>query len=234
MVKLKKNKAQGHIEMILSFVIFTGFVLAIFVFLTPVRQNMVSYASLEKTQTSLLSNATINYDYVSVILNVSGPLCIDNPFLGTNIFVKDSNGNHINSQLTAENNIYASNSGDRYYKIYYSSFFDSKIPGSSCNALAENIDYTKVVVSSGKDVLYDNIGILEDAYVTDYNKLKLNLGLTNDFEFVVYNFSYGVLMNRTLSVHPIKSSSVLSRDIPVRALTKTGAYRDLIMTVRAW
>lgn len=228
--------------MILSFIIFVGFVFTLFVFFTPVRQDKVSYASLEKTQSSLLSSATINYDYVSIILNSSccqsGKTCfiLDNPSTYTgNMIVKDLQGNLLPSRFSSPNSFFIKSYDDRYYKLYFSDFFSPTILGDTdCQTLSKGSDYIPVVVSSGNEVLYENIQKINSDYLQNYSKLKGDLNLLNDFEFIVYNFSYSPLMNETLSVHKIKSFPVLSRDIPIRALTKNGAYRDLIMTIRVW
>ena len=236
---LNNHRSQGHIEMILSFIIFVGFVFTLFIFFTPVRQDTVSYASLEKTQTSLLSRVSINYNYVSIILNSTyRGSCIsvnDIPSAEGNVIVKDLSGNILTSKRTAGNGIDIRAYGDRYYQLYFSSLFSpSSEVFTDCGSLVKNINYSEVVVSFGEDIFYEKINDTQNYYLTNYNELKTELGLLNDFEFLVYNFSYAVLMNETISFHKTKSFSVLSRDIPIRALTKTGEYKDLILTIRVW
>lgn len=239
---LKCKRSQGQIEMILSFVIFVGFVFALFIFFTPVHQDTVSYASLENTQASILSNATINYDYASIILNSSccqgGKNCfiIENPLDSIKkMIVKDSEGRILASRLSSPNSFFIKSYNDRYYKLYFSDLFSPEILGDTdCQTLSKGIDYNTAVVSSGSDVLYENILKIDDEYMQNYSKLKDDLGLLNEFEFAVYNFSYSVLKNDTLSVHKVKTFPVLSRDIPIHTLTENGAYKDLIMTLRVW
>ncbi|MEK6885652.1 MAG: hypothetical protein AABX17_01645 [Nanoarchaeota archaeon] len=241
--ELTSKRSQGHIEMILSFVIFVGFVFTLFIFFTPVRQETVSYASLENTQINLFAYAVVDYTFVSIILNITdggnnyqgGCISIEDILSANgNPVVKDLSGNILNSYRSGSR-IYIQAYSDRYYKIYFSNLFNPSLTIlNGCEPLNKNVDYAEAVISSEKEVFYDKINSTEKEYIANYSKLKSDLGLINDFEFVVYNSTYGILMNNTLSVHKLKTFPVLSRDIPIRALTNKGEYKDLILTIRVW
>lgn len=237
---LKCKRSQAHIEMIISFVIFVGFVFALLVFFAPIKQNPVNYAMLDRSQDLMIKYFSEDYQVVSIILNYTAPICFsieNDPSKTGNILVKDSRDRKLSATRT-DSRIYIQSSDDRYYKLYFASFLTSS-PWSdtgacSDNTFSEGIDYSKAVVSTESAILASKIYDLDAIYAQSYDYLKSAIGLNNDFEFVVYNSSYGVIKNSSLSVHKVKTFPVLSRDIPLKVMDTNGNYEDLILNIRVW
>lgn len=236
---MKNRQSQAHTEMIISFVIFAGFIFALLVFLAPVRQNPVNYAMLDRSQESMINYFSETYKVVSIVLKNNYPICfsIENDASTSegNIFVRDSRNRKL-SATRLESRIYIQSSNDRYYKLYFANFLNPS-PWSdigACETLFEGEGYSKVLVTTESAILYSKIDELNERYSAGYDSFKSTIGLNNDFEFVIYNSSYGVLMNDSLNLHKIKTFPVLSRDIPIKAMDNNGDYTDLILNIRVW
>jgi hypothetical protein len=74
-ILMKRNKAQGHLEIILSFVIFMGFLGFLFIFFNPfARTSKVSL--VDSVQEKIIENVTIEIGKISAIVHSSGS-CYD-------------------------------------------------------------------------------------------------------------------------------------------------------------
>jgi hypothetical protein len=232
---MKNRKTQAHLEMIFSFVIFIGFVSAIFIFINPLQQQPVSYTSFQRVYDKLLSNVSINYENIPVVLSSVQNTCflIDNPLNYTqNILAKEFNGNTV----SAETNLatITLSPGFKTYTLYFSNSFDEDISGlSSCSYLGAS-NYSFGAMSFERAILYENLVLLNNDYKKDYSGLQKKLGLEKDFEFVVSNFSGYPLINDSIYVNKIKSGNVVSRDFLLKTINKKGDQVDIFFNLRVW
>jgi len=239
-MKIKNNKSQTHIEMILSFVIFLGFLLAIFIFINPVRQNPVSYASVDLAQEKIINNISIYYNTVSVTLKTIIPstncfLIANKQGLSTsdNILARDFK-NIITPVKIDSSGVSIKSTGETFYKLYSSASFNQSASSPSGCATLSDVNYTFGILDNGKDVLYENILDLQTLYMNDYDALKNGLAIPGDFEFAVYHFNHSVILNETLAKHKLRSGNVLSREIPLKALKKDASKIDILLNIKVW
>ena len=243
---IDNKRSQGHIEMILSFVIFIGFVFAILVFINPVRDQKINYASVDVAENKILDNLSFVYSSTGLILteNKTGCFYVDN-LLGQsgNIIVKDMSDNivgAVNNYSATNPKIYIQSSaipGNRYYKLYFSDKFQNYSIdnyAASCNTPLPSTNYTFGSVYVDRAVLLDNIAPLNKSYMADYSGLKSSFGVNEDFEFVVYNLNRTKVLADTTGLHKIKTSIVLARDMPLRVLDSNATASDIILNVRVW
>lgn len=236
-----RKKAQGHVEMILSFVIFIGFVFVILFFINPIQKNQISYSVVDEIQQKIFDNISINYKSASVILADKQNDCfkIKNTLNEeSKSLAKDIQGNAIESfNDVNENFIYIEHQDkdERFYRLYFSdNFNDYPLRNEhSCEEKSEN-EYTFGVLSFEKAVLYENLVYLNDYYLLNYDELKKSLNIDKNFEFVVYNSTRGVLMNETLTKHKTRATNVLSREIPVMVIDKNATLSQIIFNIRVW
>lgn len=228
--------------MIVSFLIFVGFVFVFFIFFTPTKQNTISSAALDLTQKIIIENSSFNYDYASLIISSDydfrGVSCIsiENSLgISGNAVARDVNNNLLKTKQVGNIISIELPTDKRYYRLYFSDYFAPLNLGSTdCTQLTPGSDYNYSVVSTSTGIMYDNLQVLNDAYMANYEKLKNDFGLRNNFEFAVYNLSYSVIMNDTLSMHKAKPVQVLSRNIPLKAIYRNGSDVDLILNLRVW
>lgn len=240
MIKNKKSKkSQGHIEMILSFTIFLGFLIVLFIFLNPFIDKKTTYSSLDKTETILLENISAEYEHIALILKNSRPdtncFSVANSFnISSNTLIIDENNKIVGSLNTGSVIYITPNSvSPRLYRIYFSNDFINLTSQKSCTTLPAST-YSFGVMTIEKSVLSENLNILNRTYLEDYNNLKSELSLTKDFEFIIYNLNQSKVLFDTTGLHKIKSSDVLARDIPLRIINKSGYKSDILLNLRVW
>ena len=234
---IKSTKSQGHVEMILSFTIFAGFVVAMFFFLNPAKENKVSYVSLDTAENIILENISVDYSYIAVILNssISAGQCfsvVNNFNLSERSLVIDEKNNIALSSNSGSRINIRSTGNVRLYKLYFSETFNSYPSATGCPDISGNFSFG--VLTSENTVVWENLQALNDSYMQDYAKLKSDLKVREDFEFVAYNLNRTQVLFDTTSVHKLKTSFVLSRDIPMRIIDKNATQRDIILNLRVW
>jgi hypothetical protein len=208
------NKAQTHVEIILSFVLFVGVLIFIFIFINPFSTKE-STSVIGNVQNKIINNISSEVGKLSVILNETTSECynfseLDYP--GPALEVKET---------------------DRKFSIYFSEEFPSTdTPHKSVTS--PNVNYTLGVFSKEKYIFYENIEKLKGQYDNDYSSLISSIGVPNGFSF---NVSYA---NRTgiKELEVVKNIpegiDVESRDIPIRSINKQGEILELIFNIRVW
>jgi hypothetical protein len=244
MKKRKKRisrKTQAHVEMILSMIIFVGIVFVVLFFLNPTSQTKLSSSILDKVQEKILNNVSINYQQVSLILYDEPKqdcFAINNSAeIDKTVVAKDLSGKRVGAETKAngkrieiEN---ASEGNNKFYRLYFSDSFNLSSPPTGCDPMKKE-NYTFSSLSFENAVLYENLVELNNLYLTDYSSLKDGLGIKDNFEFVVYNESWAVLLNDSLKEHKLKITNIISRDIPLMAMNKNADQQKIILNLRVW
>jgi len=231
------KKAQGHVELILSFVIFIGFILAMLFFLIPYKNNNSIQGDLDNAQKILIDNITINYLETSLILepgvSLSGDyFVVDNYFsINKNIVVLDEDGNKKNAEVEG-GNIKIQGAGDkRYYKLLFSDLFANIVLTGTSQTL-QPAEYEFGILSNSSTVFYDYLLVLNESYYFDYESLKESLNLKNDFGFVVYDSSNQVVFS-ALRENRAKAG-VASRNIPISVINQNAERLNFLINIRTW
>lgn len=237
---LKSKKSQGHIELILSFIIFVGFVVALLFILNPVGQKKINYNNLNEIQEKVLNNLSINYDYISLILEEAVPLenscfSVDNRInKDSNFVILDEKGNNVQAKMLPNDKIYLKNNGGRYYKFYFSDeFLKSELNAITCLSLEED-KYTFGVLINEKIVFYDRLTAFNKSYIEDYSNFKKSLKIEDDFDFVIYDINKVEIFNESLSMNKVKATTVLSNEIALKTFDKNAMSKDIILRLRSW
>jgi hypothetical protein len=252
--KRKSISAQGHIEIILSFVIFLGFLIMIFVFFNPIKSPQTSTASLDDAQEKILNYLSVDYDYIPLIIKINPQTITEACFSVTNpinnfvdnymsFIILDQNNTPVKSRASSTD-IYITKSlttGNKLYKIYLSRNDDTfnrrdYFFTESCTALTTTPaqQYSFGSLTSDKLVFYDRLGEFNFSYMNGYEQLKQNLDLADDFEFIVYDKNRNVIMNESLSMHKLKTTTVLSRELLLKTINQNATQGDIIFALRVW
>lgn len=241
---LKRKKSQIHVEMIISFVIFVGFLIAIFFIINPLAVKKTDYTLINNLQDKVIENLSFDYSSVSLTLDeglsFSGDcFIVSNPFNISSILeVQDTSGsileasnNFLNKELIIDK---SSTADKRYYKLYFSDEFNPSLDiPSGCSTLDE-ANYSFGLFVNNEGVLYENLVPFNNLYIQDYDKLKKELGIEGDFEFVIYDINRSVILNESLYKHRIKNINVISREMPLKTLDKNSQEKNIILNLRAW
>lgn len=241
-----QKKGQGHIEMIVSFVLFLSFVLAIFFFLYPIQDNSLDYSILNTVQEKIIENVSFNYLSSSLILGSSvnsGCFCVSNSVgFNSNILAKDSLGNvkprGLGLNPANQSQILTikieSTFNNRIYKLFSSEIFNQYASSCIVSSCLSEENYTFGPLSFERAILFENLVLLNEEYMKDYNSLRTRLGINRNFDFVILNNQRQVLLNDSLSMHNIKQSGVLARDIPLISINKNATFADIILHLEVW
>lgn len=235
----KSRRSQGHVEMIISFGIFLGFLLALLFFLSPLKSKHIDYTMLDMTEKALLEDWTLDYETVSLSITDSSSLgsasCIvveNKPQLFGKVLAKNKNSGAVAASLSGENSIALDyNSANDFYTLYFSA---DGFAGSSktCGNYIPDTTYSFGAVTFRKDILYEDIEKFALEYDTDYEGLKERLGLKNDFAFYLYDEEGIELLGKSIFVP--KYVEVIAREIPAIALDKNADMMNIIVNIRAW
>ena len=170
---LKSKHSQAHVEMIISFVIFVGFLGSMFFFLNPFETRRISYTVLDMTETALINEWSDEYKTISVTFDKPQGGCfgVNNAvgFYG-NLRARDASGN-VNTGYAGGNLNVQSSVSSRYYKIFVSDSF-SPTPITCEEVDPELNDYQFGASATKEAIFYGNIDQMVKEYNNDYEALQ--------------------------------------------------------------
>jgi len=212
MEKIKSKKGQGHIEFMLSFTIFAGFLLFIFIFLNPFAESK-SEQVMNKIQGSIINEISSEVGKLSIVVNSTND-CYDNSkvIVYGNKFIEIPDTNL------------------RKYTIYYNDVFGAG-SAPSCSAKSGR-NYSIGTYSKEEIIIYEKIQGLKTNYTNNYEGLKTSLGILNDFIFELKRIDGGVEIGVNKDV-PV-GIEIESVNIPVRVINSKGIISEYILNIRAW
>lgn len=203
------KKAQGHVEVMLSFVIFIGFLIFTFVFLNPFARTKEPSYIMDNAQKAIIGYISDDVGKLSIITN------------GTSCYQFAAEDYNTNYKEVDERN--------GKYIIYFNKIFDN----SSTKKDGCPLNYTLGVYSKEKMIIYNKILTLKNNY-SDYDNLKISLGITDDFLFTVRDLVGNPITELSVSRNIPQGIDVESRDIPIRVINSAGQIQEFILNIRVW
>ncbi len=202
------KRGVSAVEMIISFMIFLGFLTFIFVYMNPLG-----------TRATIITNEAISSeigDYAMVWLGTvgvasdSGPcFIIKNPLNGT-AFVEDSNGIKVKSKM--DGNSIEIEGGKMFYRIINGDIIEN----SSLGGCREG-NYSLSVMGTEKAYSYWRLSDMNRTYYSNYNSLKsvLRVPVARNFALTIFDSSRGKMfeMQRT-----IPRTQMVSSEYPIEIL----------------
>ncbi|MBT4376119.1 hypothetical protein HOD29_01975 [archaeon] len=194
-----KNKKGSHVGIILSFVIFVGFLLFMFIAVGPVTNIEIQKAYTINSLKSFVKN-NISEEVVIVNVKNSSSRGVENclsflknevPLSSAYFTVKDFEGDSTNS-LEQSGTIYISWSGESLFKIYFANeSFDKTILEGTLNCQVAEVGS---VIETEK-ILERNILEVLEYYETNYTELKQSLNVPLEDEFgIKFKYSNGTIL----------------------------------------
>lgn len=238
---MKNKKAMSHVEMIISFIIFIGFISFLLVVFNPLKIASPSSSYLDVTENRILKNVSTNLTIISMKINSSIYGSIGNCFSinkteDTGEIITENNKSEIINSKISEDKILIEKSGD-FYRLYFSEEFENTNSGglTGCYVLQE--DEYLLGVSRFYEVI-SNISLsnLFKDYDENYLQLKETLGLKNDFYISVKESSKNsaAILSPKEEKYKPTGVNVLARDIPISILFKDGSIKAAIMNLQVW
>lgn len=234
-----KKGSSGHIEIVISFLIFISFVIFLFsVF--PVYKSGKSEVGLDAAEHGILNFASEDVYYFTVILNLTEQLkedcfCIyyasQNP---GNPIAKNESGNLVNTTFSLADGI-CINDKEKFHVIYSSyEFKETPVDKSKCKILSKlSGDYLIGLESSTRMIFYDKVVSLTNEYNSNYEKLKGDFGVPKkeDFKFKITDLKGAEILGTAKNTGRVE---VLARNIPGQLAYENGSSVFVMLNIQAW
>jgi len=230
---LKNKRGAGHVEVILSFVIFVGFLIFLFFIFNPfsikdntsfVETAFFNLEEISKTSVESISISTITLASVCFKIDELEDMTCN---FDNQVRVKDKNGNDLDANVI-DNEILIEVSSlldpdDRFYTISCSDEFFDKGELSGCPKLVlSNGDYSLGIIIMRDPWSDRKLQQLRDDYQNSYFDLKNKIVPEgNDFEFTVWDID-----SRTVLYEGKQSSRPRGIDIFARTFAIDVVYDD--------
>ena len=205
-------KSQAHIEMILSFALFIGAIITLFVFINPLSKPQEKDYTIDNVQRLFIKEISSNVGKISVFLEDSST-CYNLPSEYGNNFIEVQN-----------------NEDSKRYNIYFSKDFNYGIISCSSKPIG---NYNLGVYLEENMLIYEKIIDLKTKYKSDYPSLKTLLGINNEFSWNFKDFNGNEISEISVSKN-IPAVKVEAKEFPVRIIDKKGKIYELILNIKEW
>lgn len=244
---IKNKKAMSHVEVILSFIIFTGFVIFLLAILNPFKSLSGGQVYLDAAERGIKDAASVNVDFLTIKVNtdISGN-CFSFEYHSAlnKIIVKDENYNPVDAYSTGTGDVrnIVINGKEGFFYIYSCEKFNEKSFSGSCQGLSEGgTGYTLGLARDYKMLSLDKLTELKTKYENDYENAKKDIGLpaSKEFLFSVRDTSKSTLGKEAadyiLKVEKtVPKTKVLARDIRTWMVDEDGTIEYVILNVQVW
>ncbi len=248
-----KKGVSGHIEVIISFLIFLAFVSFLLFFVNPIEKNKETAHYLEIAENAITERIKGNLSEFSITLNVApaaaGCACFDynNPpykishMAGNDIVIKTKDGiitpgAKIGNKICFEP-VVVGVAGERFYRLYFSEEFEGAA-GALCGATPPVVsylsssDYTLGVYNAYEKISNKSLYSLNEDYKNDYTTLRNTLNLNADFNIFVKDMKNDYLAYG--KIREPKGSNIMAKETPIEIINETGGVIPAIMNIQVW
>jgi len=241
----KSRKGMSHIEVILSFVIFMGFLIFLFAIFNPLKISSSNDVSLDIVERIIKNNVSARVDFLTLKLNYTADKCFYFTYNSSlkNISVKNESydnagaysrnvggGQMKEEEQRIKREINIDSTGKFFYIYSYEGFVENDFDNSDCDDLNEK-DYTFGLFRSYEMVSFTKLENLGDNYNLDYEKLKKGFGLKQDFSFNIKDTSGKNILNTTKRT---PKTIVLARNEPIQLVYNNGTLKYAILNIQVW
>lgn len=222
------KRGQGHIEMIISFTLFVGFVIFILLFLRPSTKS--AEVSLNSIENALKDNLETDLSYFSIQSNGESCFCFTNSEYNIpgNIVVVNQEKERVDSEKKGDA-ICIKADGKRFFYVYSSDEFSDGRIDCSPHTITPEFGQLRQIKAISNNALEE----MAEKHAADYDSLKNELGIVYyDFsiKFVDSTGQEIISMDKT----PPLGRPVYSRDVPVQIVYDNGDITYGIMKIFAW
>jgi hypothetical protein len=236
-----EKKGAGHIEIIFAFVFFVGFVFFLFLTLKPYDTTVLPTSINQALADSFKEKSFTNLTTFSLKVTLQNPgncFSIDLPkktslmYDFTNSYVESLTGK-VNSSVKPEGNSGGGKleirpaPGDNFFRVFISpEFVEDNLVGCPKlnNSEIGNI-FEKKVLS------YNYIKSLSDRYKTDYDNLKLELGVPEVFDFAI---TCEEIPEISMDKNVVSSVDVYAESYIYEVLKSDGNLTNAKFVVKIW
>lgn len=231
------KKGASHIEMIISFIFFIGFIFFLFLFLKPYDTTILSGSVVAGLYNTFEEAAHTNLTSLFLKANYTGPRTCFNITLPNNIFLYALTGSRITNlsdtlidssiEEVGDNTDLNIGAKDIFYRVAISPEFGNETL-SGCDNLSTFVLGSKL---ERRVISYSALENMRDDYVKDYDKLKASLGVPGTFEFFIFSED---LPDIEMKNKIPSSVEVTSYEYILEVLNSTGEITNARFVLGTW
>ena len=226
---IESKRGASHIEVILSFVIFLGFLMFLIAMFNPFSSSSRG-DNLDYVERAIRNSTEVELEFATLGLESEQPggkcFYLDY-YLKNSIYVKNESLDNLAS-LNSESRIYLENSGTFFYIYSSMEFVSEAFDIAECKKL-KNIDYHLGLYRNYSVISFNKLSLLNQDYNSNYPELKSRLGIKGEFAFNVRDTSRNSILNLNS-----QGGNVYSREVPIQIVYGNGTLKYAIMTVQTW
>ena len=238
---MKNKRGISHIEMILSFVIFVGFLIFLFAIFRPFRVVSGGEVYLDVVERGIRNNVSADVDFQT--LKINDELVINDCFCLIYDLEKVIVKNEFETVISAEtggnlcaesaNKFFYISSSEEFPDSYGSDLYNSDEP--DCQDLVKDTDYALGLFRTYSFYSNSKLVKLHSYTLSNYNEVKEQLGLpgSEDFSFSLRSKETNELILENTK-QPGKGVRVLARDVPIQIVKNNGDFEYLILNIKVW
>jgi len=244
--KINRKKAISHVEVILSFTIFIGFLIFLFVIFKP-----FGGFNKEDIYVDIVERGIINHTLSEVVafsLKLKNPIeerfsCFGFEYdVDNGVVVKNESYDLVNSCVEkkgSKSTIYIEGKGI-FFNIYSNELFetDDSFDSEKCKKLKEDRDYVLGLVRKYGMLSRERLIQLKERCknAETYEELKKKFGIpsSKEFAFSVKDTLGKELEDLELSKEVPEGIRVTARSLPIQLVYANGDMRYAILNVRVW
>lgn len=237
--RIMEKRGLSHLEFVLSFVIFVGFIVFAFIFFNPLQTSRTLTSTMDYAWLEVSEEGKARVDTYSIYINpIASPIIeLEIPGLLTtdNSAVEDVNGNILPSfsytSPGGNRRVAIQRNGNDFFRVKFSPEI-SNGPTMSGTLLTYEVQY-RVSSSKSEELFIEDLLLeLNNTYFSDYSGLKQDLNLPNriDFGFVV-SFADSEIVS--LNEIP-ENAEILSRSDKVEIIRSSGKREYGEVRVLVW
>jgi len=222
------KRGVGHIEVIMSFVLFIGFLAFAFYFFSPFQSERTFQSSLDYAFDEIIEETNTILESYSVVLNdcTDTVILIENPVPGSGgIKIKNISGDYTPGSTRNGNKFCGFESGENFITILISEEFPPS--GGGCT---ENTAPCSNISSSEKTSVMSNKSFFElvEKYNSNYQGLKNDFNIGVDFGFSLIFDGTEIVAEREVP----SNLEVVAKEDRVEVVTEEGVvFADLVVKV---
>jgi hypothetical protein len=214
----KTKKAQGHIEMILSFVLFLAAVSFIFLYINPFSKNVDNSDEINSAQDIIINQISAEVGRLSVNASSGCYNFSEADYLGPGMNYTEAPGDY-----------------PGMYIIYFgtSDVFSNSHPHMINFCSSSN--YKLGIFSNQTIISYNKLQWLVYNLGGDYKGTKMNLGINRDFSISSFNLNTGSKINQlSFDKGAPGSIEVESVELPMVIIDENGNSKNIMFNLKVW
>ncbi|MBS3079714.1 hypothetical protein J4218_06340 [Candidatus Pacearchaeota archaeon] len=217
------NRSQGHVEFMISFVLFISALLLLFIFVNPLGKSESKLKIQENAKDLIIGNMSGVVGKLNVIAQPS--YCYNN--------VLNYGDNFMERDVTPVGVI-----NKKLYELYFSQYVnnihlnykDNNNPGGECN-----VDKYILGGYVEENFIIKNKTInLKKSYELDYKNTKKNIGISNDFSFTFKYLNNSIAIDMSVNKETTTNIEKFSTELPVRVIDDRANVTEMLVDIVIW